>query len=173
MARLHQPPPFYGTRNGICTYKMYGNDYMRTASSLTGKRVKEDPVFKSTMAWAQRLAAASKLASAVYAMLPNYRRKFRLYRKLTGKSMQLLKAGKGIGEAVVELLLFVCVSKKKAKKITGRRTRMRFSRRTYTVIDSNKTLLFTAIRKQKPQQTPLYILYSPSRPKLVEITTPV
>ena len=119
MARLHQPPPFYGTRDGICIYEMYGFDYMRTASSLTGERVKTDAKFKNTMAWAQRLAAASKLASAVYAMLPNYRRKFRLYRKLTGKSMQLLKAGKAIGETVVELLLFARLPKKKANKITS------------------------------------------------------
>ncbi len=129
MSRLPKPPSFYGTYNGICIYRMYDNDYIRTASSLTGERVKKDPAFKNTMAWANRLAAASKLASAVYAMLPNYRRKFRLYRKLTGKSMQLLKAGKSVGETVVELLLFVRLPKKKAKKITGQRTRMRLTRR--------------------------------------------
>ncbi len=127
MARSPRPSSFYGTCNGICVYRMYGNDYIRTASSLTGERVKKDPAFKNTMAWAGRLAAASKLASAVYAMLPNYRRKFRLYRKLTGKSMQLLKAGKAVGETVVELLLFVRLPKKKAKKITGERTRVRIT----------------------------------------------
>ncbi len=37
MARLHQPPPFYGTYKGICIYQLYAEVYMRTASSLTGE----------------------------------------------------------------------------------------------------------------------------------------
>ena len=161
MARLHQPPPFYGTRDGICTYKMYGADFMRTASSLTGKRVKEDPVFKNTMAWAQRLAIASKLASAVYAMLPNYRRKFRLYRKLTGKAIQLLKAGKDIGEIVVELLLFVRLPKKKARKITGERTRMRLARRVNRNIAVHERVIYAIAGKRGTHQTSLNLYAVP------------
>jgi hypothetical protein len=121
MARLLQPAPFYGTfkDQGICIYRMHGIDYIRAASSLTGKRVKTDAKFRKTMEWANRLAAASGLASAVYAMLPKYRRKHRLYRLLTGRAMQLIKAGSSVGETVVELLLLVRLPKKKARKITG------------------------------------------------------
>ncbi len=174
MARLHQPPSFYGTYKGICIYRMYDNDYMRTASSLTGERVKTDAKFKNTMASANWLAAASKLASAVYAMLPNYRRKFRLYRKLTGKSMQLLKAGKAVGEIVVELLLFVRLPKQKATKITGQRNRMRITRHANTTIGGNEKMPYLTISKQKVQQARRYARYSqPSQQKLVLITTPV
>jgi len=119
MARLLAPPPFYGTHFGICIYHMYGNDYVRAASSLTGERVKKDRRFKSTMAWAFRLADASRLASAVYTLLPAYRRKFPLYRKLTGQAMRLLKNGMGEGATAVELLIGVKLPKRKAKKIIG------------------------------------------------------
>ena len=119
MARLLAPPPFYGTRYGICVYQMYGRDFVRSASSLTGERVKKDKRFKNTMAWAFRLADASRLASAVYALLPPYRRKFPLYRKLTGKAMRLLRNGMGEGGTVVELLIGLKLPKRKAKKITG------------------------------------------------------
>jgi len=71
------------------------------------------------MAWAFRLADASRLASAVYALLPAYRRKFPLYRKLTGQAMRLLKSGMGEGVTVVELLIGLKLPKRKAKKITA------------------------------------------------------
>jgi hypothetical protein len=92
---------------------MYGEDFVRTASSLTGERVKEDPAFKPTMAYAAMLAKASWLASSVYAMLPNYRKKHSLYRKLTGAAMRLLKEGRGEGEAAVKLMISIRLPKKK------------------------------------------------------------
>jgi hypothetical protein len=129
MARLSQPPSFYGTWNGICVYHMFGKDFIRTASSLTGERVKTDPCFRNTMASASRMAHAARLASAVYSMLPGYKRKHPLYRKLTGRAARLLKRGMGEGETVVELLLMARLPKKKAAKIAGGRTAMRLNRR--------------------------------------------
>jgi len=122
MARLLQPPSFYGTCYGICTYKMYGQDFIRKASSLTGERVKTEAVFKNTMSWAHRLAAASRLASAVYAMLPVSRRKYAIYRKLTGKAMRLLKEGIAEGMVVVELMIVIRLRKRKRKKNMGKVT---------------------------------------------------
>lgn len=113
MARLRKPPPFYGTRHGICVYQMYGEDFVRKASSLTGERVKKDPAFTSTMAYAALLKKASWLASSVYAMLPGYRKKHSLYRKLTGAAMRLLKEGREEGETAVELMIFIRLPKKK------------------------------------------------------------
>ena len=119
MGRLLTPPLRYGTAHGICVYHMQGGDFLRTASSLTAERVKTAPEFKNTMAWAELLKAASRLGAAVYSMLAPYRRKHRLYKKLTGMAMRLLKEGKTEGETVVELMLFIQLKKKKR---TARRT---------------------------------------------------
>ena len=113
MARLLTPAPYYGTFHGICVYPMYGEDFVRKASSLTAERVKTDPAFKPTMAYAAMLAKASWLGASVYAMLPNYRKRHSLYRKLTGAAMRLLKEGRGEGEVAVELMIFIRLPKKK------------------------------------------------------------
>src|SRR4051812_2716805 len=107
MARLCTPPERYGTAHGICVYPMRGEGFMRTASSLTAERVKTAPEFKATMAWAELLKVASRLGSAVYAMLAPSRKKHRIYRKLTGQAMRLLRERKTEGETVVELMLSI------------------------------------------------------------------
>lgn len=84
-------PPFTGTRNGITIYKMWGEYYARSKSSLTGKRVKKDPVFRRTMENANRLGEASRIASGIYRLIPVECRQHALYRQLTGHAMRLLK----------------------------------------------------------------------------------
>ncbi|NII25499.1 hypothetical protein HB364_10425 [Pseudoflavitalea sp. X16] len=64
---------------------------MRTRSSLTGERVKKDPAFRKTMQFAGLLAKASRIGSAVYALVPADRKQHSLYRKLTGEAMTWLK----------------------------------------------------------------------------------
>ena len=91
MARYNCIPPFTGTRGPICIYKMYGRYYLRSASSLDGKRVKKDPAFRKTMMHAALLGKASRIGSAVYAALPPDRKQHALYRKLTGEAMVWLK----------------------------------------------------------------------------------
>jgi hypothetical protein len=63
---------------------------MRSASSLTGSRVKEDPAFAKTMHNAGILARASKLASQVYKTMPAGKQRWQ-YRTLTSRAMELLK----------------------------------------------------------------------------------
>ncbi|HSC37893.1 MAG TPA: hypothetical protein VLD19_08490, partial [Chitinophagaceae bacterium] len=116
MARLLQPPKKYGTYCGLCVYQMHGDDFVRKASSLTGDRVKEEPAFNSTRAWAGRLAHASRLAGAVYDMLSPCRQRFYLYRKFTGIAMKLLTAGATEGEVVVELMQRIRLPKRKPRK---------------------------------------------------------
>jgi hypothetical protein len=116
MGTLSRPPEKYGTYCGLCVYQMYGKDRVRKASSLTGKRVKEEPAFKNTRAWAGRLANASRLAGAVYDMLSPCRKRFYLYRKFTGIAMKLLTAGATEGEVVVELMQLIRLSKRKPRK---------------------------------------------------------
>src|SRR5882757_8745659 len=116
MGTLSRPPTKYGTYCGLCVYQMHGKDRVRKASSLTGKRVKEEPAFKNTMAWAGRLANASRLAGAVYDMLSPCRKRFYLYRKFTGIAMKLLTAGATEGEVVVELMQLIRLPKRKPRK---------------------------------------------------------
>ena len=127
MARLNSPPEKYGTFDGICVYhdSLHRADFMRTASSLTGERVKKDPAFQKTMALAARMVTASRLAAAVYAMLPPYRRIHRYYRKLTGLAMKHLKEGRTEGEIVVELMLFIQLPKRKPRKKAVKRVHLR------------------------------------------------
>jgi len=91
MARLTGIPPFTGTVGPVCIYQMYGRYFMRTRSSLTRQRVKKDPAFRNTMAYARLLSKASRIGSAVYAALPPKRKRHALYRKLTGEAMTWLK----------------------------------------------------------------------------------
>jgi hypothetical protein len=82
-----------GTLDGLTFYKMEGQYYVRLKSSLTGKRVKKDPAFKQTMAYAERLAIGSRTASELYRQLPKEEQEVSLYRKMTSTAMQLLKTG--------------------------------------------------------------------------------
>src|SRR5882757_3112577 len=116
MGTLSRPPKKYGTYCNICVYRMLGKDRVRKASSLTAKRVKEEPAFKNTRVWAGRMAHASRLAAAVYDMLSPCRQRFSLYRKFTGKAMKLLTAGATEGEVVVELMQLIRLPKRKPRK---------------------------------------------------------
>jgi len=72
---------------------MFERYYIRTRSSLTGKRVKTDPVFYNTMKYADLMAKGSPIASKVYALIPLQNRKKDLCRKITGEAMTWLKYG--------------------------------------------------------------------------------
>ena len=97
MARQTGPNPFIGRRGNLLGYRMAGKYYVRIVSSLTAKRVLEDPAFKRTMQYAGLLGKASKIASSVYRLLPAKEHGF--YRRLTGMAMQLLKQGKTPADA--------------------------------------------------------------------------
>ena len=82
-----------GTVRNICFYKLRGQYYARSVSSLTSKRVKRDPRFRLTMVYAGLLGKASKIASKIYRQLDRSQRNRSLYQQLTGNAMQLLKQG--------------------------------------------------------------------------------
>lgn len=92
MAILNHVPKWIGTRDNICIYFSKGRYIQRSASSLTGKRVKKDPAFAKTMRNAGILAEASKLASQVYRAMPAGKQRWQ-YRVLTARAMKLLKQG--------------------------------------------------------------------------------
>lgn len=91
------------TIGDICFYRLYEEYYVRTKSSLTGKRVKHDPAFKGTMKYAALLACASKIASVIYKRLPKEQKSRKKYQAMTGHAMQLLKKKMDI-ETVIELM---------------------------------------------------------------------
>ncbi len=91
MAKQTGPVKIVGTIGNICFYEMDGEYYARLKSSLKGKRVKKDPAFQLTMMYAGWLAKASKIASVVYASLPE--KEHQQFRAMTGIAMKMLKAG--------------------------------------------------------------------------------
>lgn len=93
MARYNCIPPVTGTIDDFCIYQMRGRYYLRSRSSLTRERVKQDPAFAQTRHFAGLMARASKIGSAVYASLPADCKKHPLYLKLTGEAMTWLKYG--------------------------------------------------------------------------------
>ena len=72
---------------------MFGRYYIRSRSSLTGKRVKTDPAFYNTMKYADRMATASPIASKVYAWVPLQHKSRELFNKINGEVMAWLKYG--------------------------------------------------------------------------------
>ena len=107
MAKQENTQPITGTIDGICFYEMEGTYYARQKSSLTGKRVTEDPCFTSTMWHANLLARASGIVKPIYASMPAHVKKQFSYQVLTGKTMRLLKAGKTDEDCFTTLQLLV------------------------------------------------------------------
>ena len=66
---------------------------MRSASSLTGKRVRKDPAFAETRRYAGMMARASKIGSHVYRQISGKRKTHAVYRMLTGEAMGMIKDG--------------------------------------------------------------------------------
>lgn len=97
--------PFFvcGSYGNACFYQCNGQYYMRSKSSLSGKRVKRDTKFAITMQYAKWMGEASKIASGVYRKLYAGNKSRKIYQLLTGKALKLLKEGKNKNE-IVELL---------------------------------------------------------------------
>lgn len=115
MAKQIGPYSITGTVDNLCFYKMEGKFYVRSKSSLSGKRVKKDPVFKQTMFYAGLLSAASTIASGIYKQILADDKVKGLYRRITGEAMQLLKAGNN--KAAVELQLQASYLAKPEEKV--------------------------------------------------------
>jgi hypothetical protein len=144
---LSTPPPFTGTKHGVTVYQLPdGKWYVRMKSSITGERIKVDPVFKAFRKSSGRMREASPIASFVYQQLEV--KSYPLYREMTGKAMLWLK--EGIPAAVVQDRLIreylhpekPCTSIKKLPsrpmprkmyRLTGRRTISVLPERDYIV----------------------------------------
>ena len=92
-----------GEIEGVCVYRMNGQVYMRSKSSLTRKRVLKSKAFEKTRKYARDLGKAAHLGSEIYRQLPADKRKRSLYQALTGEAASLLF--KGIEEHEVRSIL--------------------------------------------------------------------
>jgi len=84
----------------ITCYRMYGQFFMRSKSSLTGKRVKKDKCFLRTMHNASVMGLAAKYVTPIYNNLSEDWRCQDLQRKLVGIAVKLLHQGKTKKEVV-------------------------------------------------------------------------
>lgn len=83
----------------ICIYKMGGEIFIRTKSSLSRKRVLKSKAFKKTRQYASDLAKASRIGSEIYQQIRKNKRDRSLYQAITGAAATLLY--QGVGEAQV------------------------------------------------------------------------
>jgi hypothetical protein len=89
---LSTPPPFTGTKHGVTVYQLPDEKwYVRMKSSITGERIKKDPVYKAFRKSSSRMKEASPIASFVYKQLRV--KDYPKYREMTGKAILWLKKG--------------------------------------------------------------------------------
>ncbi len=111
MAKQTGPIFFTGTIGNITGYQLDGVYYARKKSSLSGKKVKTHRHFKRTMENAFRLADASKIASAVYRLIPRSEKQHTMYREMTGVAINMLNQGCN-KEEILSLMIEKYVSNK-------------------------------------------------------------
>ncbi len=87
-----------GCYQNICFYQLYEKFYARSKSSLSGKRVKNDPAFRKTMEYASWMASASKTGSDIYRRFYKGKKDRKIYQAITGKALHMLKEGFSIKE---------------------------------------------------------------------------
>ena len=87
----------------ITLYKMDGEFYARSKSTLTGKRVKMDKAFEGTRRSSERFKRGNELASQVYQAMAEEKRFYKLYCRLKREAILYLKCGKTEDEVLKEL----------------------------------------------------------------------
>lgn len=100
MAKQTGDDKYIGTIEGLVCYKMYGAYYVRSKSSLTGKRFWKDGAFDGSRKSCSLLAKASALASNYYKTYPEEKRRKGLFNEMTGRVKLWLKEGKTEDETV-------------------------------------------------------------------------
>ena len=98
MAKQIGPNYLVGIHGGLCWYKMDGQYYVRKLSAI--HYFKKAKRFRNTMASAERLARASKIASVIYRALPKHWRKYWMFRAFTGEAALLMKYEKTAEETL-------------------------------------------------------------------------
>ena len=93
MARFTSKIRYSSCKSQVCTYSMKGKIYQRSKSSLTGERVKTDPVFKNTMMYAQIMKHSGHLSSLLHRKFsPRWKRKVK-YKRLVSMAFRFFEKG--------------------------------------------------------------------------------
>ena len=87
----------------LTLYRMNGEFYARTKSTLTGKRFRKDKVFEGSRRSAERFKRGNELASQVYQSMGEEKRFYKLFCRLKREAILFLKCGKTEEEVVKEL----------------------------------------------------------------------
>lgn len=94
---------FIGNAGGLCGYLFRGVNIVRKSSSLTTKRVAEEPAFEGFRNSGNRMKQASPIAASLYNLLSKEQKVYPLYRKLTGEALKMIKQGIGVEMIVARL----------------------------------------------------------------------
>ena len=138
MARQTGDIKFTGRVEHLIFYKMYGDYFVRTKSSLTGRRFWKDKAFEGSRKSCSLLARASSLASLFYKTYPKQKKRRGLFNEMTGRVKLWLKQGKTEQEAMLLLEHYYPVRQKKVKE-------ERKGRKVKTAIVKKKEKLFTVL----------------------------
>lgn len=95
---------FIGRQENIVYYQWLGGYYMRTKSSLDGKRFHKDPAFARSRQRAVEFGVAAKLAAEVYQLLPKELKKRGMIGRLTGWAHRGLMAGESREKVILAIL---------------------------------------------------------------------
>lgn len=95
---------YIGRQAHLVYYQWRGGYYVRTKSTLSGKRFWKDPAFAASRKRAVEFGDAAKLAAEVYALLPQEGKKRCVIGRLTGWAHKGLMAGKSRDAVTMELL---------------------------------------------------------------------
>ena len=93
----------------ITLYRMNGEFYARSKSTLTGKRFRKDKAFEGSRRSNERFKRGNELASQVYQAMPEEKRFYKLYCRLKREAILYLKCGK-TEEQVVKELEIICAN---------------------------------------------------------------
>ena len=143
MARLIGDTEFTGTINGLCVYKMYGDYFVRTKSSLTGKRFWKDKAFEGSRKSCNLLAKASSIASLFYKAWPKEAKRKGLFNEMTGRVKLWLKEGKNEEEALLLLQENYTAVQKEIKEV-----KQPAKKKKAVVANKRKKLFIVAINEQ-------------------------
>ena len=87
----------------LTLYRMNGQFYARTKSTLTGKRFRKDKVFEGSRRSSERFKRGNELASQVYQSMAEEQRFYKLFCRLKREAVLFLKCGRTEEEVVKEL----------------------------------------------------------------------
>lgn len=104
MGRQTGPHYITGTIGDRTYYKLNGQYLVRAKSTLSRRRVKRSPAFRRTMEYAGWLGQASKVAAEVYRMMQREKRKVKVYRKMTGEAMEMIRQGMDVAKVKDQLM---------------------------------------------------------------------